>query len=111
MSEQIPPNCPIPQEERRGGTGIKIPVPWSQKPIEIRGLGTIVALTFVCSAVGLYLIYEGKREHENIVKVVATVETAVTEQTYVLSLTQEERERLKITMPPSLRSKIRRGDQ
>ena len=111
MSEQIPPNCPIPQEERRGGTGIKIPVPWSQKPIEIRGLGTIVALTFLCSAGGLYLIYESKGEHEKLTQVAHSIESAVSEQTYVLSLPQEEREQLKITMPASLRTKIRRGDQ
>lgn len=45
-------------------------------------------------------------DHEHIVRSVADLRDAMSEQTYVLTLNQGDRERLRIEMPRSLREKL-----
>lgn len=98
-----------PQDQDRRQTGLKIPTPWG--PVEVRGLGTILSLSLVVLALVAYMTWEGKAEHAKIVTAVEGVKEVVAEQTYVLTLDQKEREALNLSMPPSLRSKIRKGEQ
>lgn len=111
MSENNPPPmCPLPPEERRS-TGIKIPVPWSKDPIEVRGLGTILSLALVAICLTAYMVYQlnEKVTMANALSVAehVKIEEVMAEQTYVLTLSAEKREQLNLAMPPSLRRKIR----
>lgn len=47
-----------------------------------------------------------KQEHADIAGAVKALDLTMQEQTYVLTLKQEERERLNLSMPPSLRTKL-----
>lgn len=88
---------------------IKIPVPWSRDPIEIRGYDMIILLVAAAIPFTAYFLYEiktnGDAAHNQILDALAV-------QTYVLSLSQDKREALNISMPESLRRRIRnrRGD-
>lgn len=99
---------PEAQEEKRASQ-ISIPTPWG--PIVVRGLGTILTI----GVAGMVLIgswvWDGKAEHKDITTAVGLVVEQMSEQTYVLSLKPEDREKLNISMPHSLRNKIRRNDQ
>lgn len=100
---------PAGDQEDQRKTGLKIPTPWG--PLEVRGLGTILTLALLAVCFTAYLVWEGKQEHAKIVQEVIKVTEAMQEQTYVLTLGTQEREALNLSMPWSLRNKIRRGDQ
>lgn len=110
MSERGPKGTQPEEDQRK--TGIRIPVPWSRDPIEVRGLGTILTLTLVTICLTAYMVWKMSEEvtvaHALSVTQHVRLEEAVTEQTYVLSLKQEDREKLNIAMPDSLRKKLRR---
>jgi hypothetical protein len=93
-------------EERR--RIVRIPVPWSRNPIEFRGYDLVLVLSAASLpfiAYFLYVIYtDGEHAHLKIME-------ALNEQTYVLSLPQEKREALNISMPESLKTKIRKRRQ
>jgi len=89
--------------------GIKIPTPWGT--FEVRGLGTILTLSLIALCLIAYMTWEGKSEHDKIVSSILQVNETMNEQTYVLSLSTEERANLRITMPASLRAKISKNEQ
>lgn len=100
------------ESEERRKTGIRIPVPWSKEPIEVRGLGTILTLSLIAVCLTAYMVYDVKAqmpvEHQKIVVAVDSLKEATMEQTYVLSLDETQRKNLDLRMPPSLRAKQRR---
>lgn len=90
------------QSSRR--RSIKIPVPWSRDPIEIRGYDLIILLVAAAIPFTAYFLHEiktnGDAAHNQILDALAV-------QTYVLSLSQDKREALNISMPESLRKRLR----
>lgn len=100
---------PIEEKEEKRVTGIKIPTPWGV--FEVRGLGTILSLTLAALVLIGNWVWDGKAEHGKIVAAVESVENTMAEQTYVLTLPQQQREALNLSMPHTLRNKIRRNEQ
>jgi uncharacterized protein YpmS len=92
--------------------------PW----VSFRGAGflLIVKLLLVVAVLVLVLIHDREDQlarasimatlTQQVAQQTATTE-ALQEQTYVLTLKQEEREKLNLRMPPSLRAKLNRGTQ
>lgn len=89
------------EQKRRS---IKIPVPWSSNPIEIRGYDFILILLVAAVPFGAYFLYELKTDSNTAhTKIFEALEV----HTYVLSLPQDKRDALNISMPDSLRKKVR----
>ena len=93
------------------GNGIEVRGP---KGISIRTRGQWAYLTVVillCCGFVAYLVWDHARDQIDAVKALAGNQKAILEAqqetTYVLTLTPEEREKLNLRMPDSLRQKIR----
>lgn len=78
---------------------------WGDKELEIRGYDILILILVACVPFASYFLYElktnGEASHNQILQ-------ALEVQTYVLSLSQDRRDALNISMPKSLREKIRR---
>lgn len=114
MSEQkTPGECPIQQDERRTGAGIDIPVPWSKEPVRIRGLSIIMTMVLVALSITASLVWgireDMTKDHKSLITQNAQIVEALTEQTYIQSLSDKERADLNLTIPPSLRNKLNGG--
>ena len=97
--------------EEENGNGIEADGPHGFK---LRARGHLVYVTIIiimCTGALAYLVWDHAREQGESVKAMTANQKAILdaqqETTYVLTLTQEQRERLKLRMPDSLRSKVR----
>lgn len=78
-------------------------------PLKIRATGQrLAAQLSIVAGVGIVLFF-GWEHHTGSREMLQRILEATAENTYVLSLSQAERERLNIAMPESLRRKVRRG--
>lgn len=50
------------------------------------------------------------QQHEALNKAVVDLNSSMLEQTYIMTLTQDERDKLKLAMPKSLRDRIKHGE-
>lgn len=78
--------------------------------IRTRGTDVIATLAAICVAIGTYILYEHQREtrdaQKEVVSAVQKVAEGQAELSYMLSLTPEERSRLNLEMPASLRRRL-----
>ena len=95
---------------------ITIPTPWGK--VEIRGISSVLSIILALLSVMVYGGWDhiqdtqarrgvAQAEHKSITGEVQQVEERLTEVIYVLSLSQEERTKLKLEMPDSLRRRAR----
>lgn len=91
---------PVSNSRRRS---IKIPIPWSSNPIEIRGYDFILIFLVAVIPFGAYFLFEMKTKGE---EAHLQIFQALEVQTYVLSLSQDKRDKLNISMPQSLRKRL-----
>lgn len=92
---------------RRRGLKIKLP---GGTEVEVRGYDIInILLVAAVAGIGTYL-WVGKDEHKQIMQHQVIQEQMLAEMIYVLSLPQEQRDKLNISMPQSLREKLRRRE-
>src|SRR3990167_4767327 len=95
---------------------LKIPTPWG--PVEVRGISTIMSLVLAAVVLIGYMLYDHDKdtvvrrsvagtEHKQIIEQSKAVESAIIDLTYVFTLSPEERGKLKLDMPDSLRKRLR----
>ena len=95
---------------------IKIPTPFG--PIEIRGIHGLVTLGFSLLCVVAFALWDHTKDQERRDSIAAVERKQIMQQmealsdrqaetTYVLTLDQPERSRLKLDMPDSLRRRVR----
>lgn len=82
---------------------IRVPLPWGNTPLEIRGHDIVsIALCFYVGAT-LYLFHEADAEraveHKMLIQ-------AQNENTFIIHLSPEERAALKLPIPDSLRKRV-----
>jgi hypothetical protein len=79
----------------------------------INGRETIyLFITVVCLIVVGYMLWhsieEARQDHKVLQGEIGSMNDTLQEQNYIITLTSEEREQLKLTMPRSLRDKLER---
>lgn len=79
----------------------------------INGRETIyLFITVVCLIVVGYMLWdsieEAHQDHQAIQSTIGSMNDSLQEQNYIITLTSEEREKLKLSMPRSLRDKLER---
>ena len=82
---------------RRRSIRIKLPM---GAEIEIRGYDILMILVAVAAGLGTYFLYTSQEEHQHL-------QESFAEMVYVLSITQEERMKLNLAMPATLKQKLR----
>lgn len=99
-----------PADRRRNGVEVTLP-----GGIKVRARGLSVLLTLVllvlCATLGLLYVHDlGEKEFR--AQVAATMQSLSNreaEMNYILTLTPEERSKLNLAMPDSLRQRLRNG--
>lgn len=78
----------------------------------------VILIAFIAAGAFIFFAYQDMRQsrselavatksdHDHIVRSIADLKGSINEQTYVLTLKQEDRERLRLDMPQSLRERI-----
>ncbi len=100
---------------------IRIPVPWGSGYIEIRGISVITSLTFtvVCMIGVMLYAHENIRDKDEDALVMRMDQLSARQQetteaqrelNYIMTLTPEQRARLNLEMPDSLRKRMRSRD-
>lgn len=79
----------------------------------INGRETIyLAITFSCLLVTGYMLWssiqDAREDHHVLQSQIGSINDTLQEQNYIITLPSEERERLRLTMPRSLRDKLER---
>lgn len=108
IEPRVPDNCPLARELKRT---VAIAGPFGIR-IEFRGV-QIIAVLVLCgmAAIGTatWTFAEASKDRDTqMIDRQTKVETAILEMTYVLTLSQEERQALQLDMPDSLRAKVNR---
>lgn len=77
--------------------------------IHLKGTGPIgmLALLIVCGFAGIVAVLY--YHHQDVKSDAQHLESSMSEMVFVMSLSDEERKKLRLSMPDSLRSKLRRG--
>lgn len=98
-------------DEQKGGNGLIVRLPWKLGSVEVRGVGVLLALVLVLSvglAVGGVLHdRDQRRAIDEMREQMHRLVEAQQEIAYLLTLTPEQREALRLQMPDSLRRRLR----
>jgi hypothetical protein len=102
-----PPNQFQPHNNDTESVRIKTPV----GEIDASGKNIILIVILICCCLTLFFIYALKesaaQDHKVVVEKIEKSGQAVDELVYMQTLTTEEKQKLRLTMPESLRKKVR----
>lgn len=106
----MPPKKEEHQSDDRRKDGVTITLPWGMD-IKIRGLSVISSLTFAAVCVIAYLLWDHRQqtsqEEIEMVSAMKNLTKSQLEMNYILTLNADQRQKLDLQMPDSLRERIR----